>query len=192
MIQLKPNQELDWALDFNLPGPVQTVARGELYVLVFLAQRLDPLASVTYVTDNQNVYKTYYKGKTAALKSTNCDLFRLLFEQIEKHSLTIHVRWMPSHLKPEDPRPVGVSERDVAGNSLADHYAGVAATRLKVPLNVSTPCVYYYSLVRKIQRRLIDIIINLPHRHKTRVPTMATPMRITLEDLFSPRNMLSF
>ena len=72
---------------------------------------------------------------------------------------------MPSHLKPEDPRPSGVSELDVIGNAFADDQAGAAAKRVAVPLNVSTPCIYYYALVRRIQRRLVEILVNMPHRN---------------------------
>ena len=35
-----------------------------------------------------------------------------------------------------------------------------------MPLNVSTSFIYYYALVRRIQRRLIDILVNMPHRNR--------------------------
>jgi hypothetical protein len=40
-----------------------------------LLQLLAPLAQVTFVTDNFNVYKTYNKGPKSANNSNNCDLY---------------------------------------------------------------------------------------------------------------------
>ena len=139
-------------------------------------ERLEAFADVTYVTDNQKVSQMYNKGKEAALKSTNCDLFREIFRLIEVNFLKIHVRWMPSHLKDEDERPEGVSLLDVRGNRHADVQAGRAAHDHTVPVNVSSTHIYYYSLTRKIQRRLIDIITSLPHR--TRLPKPPKPFAL--------------
>ena len=85
---------------------------------------------------------------------------------------------MPPHLKPYDVRPQGVS--DVAGNAVADELADQAAIGHQVTMKVSSPYIYHYSLTRKMQRRLIQIIVNLPPgksvqkmvkeiRHKTKV-----------------------
>ena len=79
IIQIDGTGELVWGQHFNLPGNIQTVPRGELYVLLYLVERLEPFAHVTYVTDNQKMSETYNKGKGAALKSTNCDLFKDIF-----------------------------------------------------------------------------------------------------------------
>ena len=136
-----------------------------------MVERLEPYSDVTYVTDNQKVCETYQKGKETALKSTNCDLFKEVFHLIETHLLKIRVRWMPSHLKDDDERPRGVSLLDVKGNRHADDLAGKAARYHAVPVNVSsTHIYYYYSLTRKIQKILIDIITSLPHRTKLPKP----------------------
>ncbi len=73
-------------------------------------------------------------------------------------AIKLTVRWMPSHLLDNDPLPDGITRCDVLSNRHADHYAKIRAQRLQVPLNVSTPVIFYYSLVRKIQRRLVNII----------------------------------
>ena len=109
-------------------------------------------------------------------------------------ALTVHVRWMPAHLKSGDPRPVGVSELDVVGNDFADTQAGKAAHQHAVPLNVSATHIYYYSLVRKIQRRIIDVIISMPHRKHVKVhkPFKLLDDTFSLEDLIATSKHIPF
>ena len=83
---------------------------------------------------------------------------------------------MPSHLKPEDPKPPGVSELDIASNALADEYAKEAAKLYQVPLEVSAPCIYNYKLVKRIQKRVACIITCLPERSKFK--TVRTPKEL--------------
>jgi hypothetical protein len=133
IVNRKPHFHNIEAIGGQVPGE-QTVPRAELYVLLYLAERLEPYSIVTFVTDNQKTCETYNKGKQAAMRSTNCDLFKDIFSLIDMHSLSIHVRWMPSHLKPDDIRPEGVSVLDVIGNNFADIQAGEAAKRRAVPV----------------------------------------------------------
>ena len=151
IVQIDHTGELIWGQHFNLPGTIQTVPRGELFALLYLVERLEPFANVTYVTDNEKVSEIYNNGKEAALKSTNCDLFKDIFRLIECNFLKIQVRWMPSHLDDEDERLEGVSLIDIKGNRHADVQAGKAAHYHAVPVNVSSTHIYYYSLTRKIQ-----------------------------------------
>ena len=51
-----------------LPGPVQTVGRGELFALLILIQILEPCSDIVFVTDNYNVYNTYNQGPKSANK----------------------------------------------------------------------------------------------------------------------------
>ena len=76
---------------------------------------------------------------------------------------------MPSHLKDEDPRPEGVSVLDVLGNRHADRLAGIAAMAVQVPNSVSTSYIFYVNLVKKIQRRLVAITLNLPDQNNKAV-----------------------
>ena len=145
LIQIDGTGELVWGQHFNLPGKIQTVPRGELYVLLYLVERLEPFSDVTYVTDNQKVSQTYNNGKEAALKSTNCDLYKDIFRLIETNLLKIQVRWMPSHLADEDERPDGVSLMDVRGNRHADVQAGRAAHDHAVPIHVSSTHILFLS-----------------------------------------------
>ena len=162
--QINSDNSRLWGHSFNLPGTVQSVPRGELFAIVYLLQRVSPLSQIEFVTDNLKVHDTYHKGREYAQKSVNSDLYEELFDLIDHHLIRFSLRWMPSHLKPEDPRPDGVTEADIVGNSFADILAGDAAVRHQVPLNVSTPYIYYFSLVRKIQRRLIQIVTHIPSR----------------------------
>ncbi len=78
------------------------------------------------------------------------------------------VRWMPSHLleKPEKGDYSCVSNLDILGNEHADKLAVSAAKQACVTLDVSAPILYYFSLVKIIQKRLATILINLPNRPK--------------------------
>ena len=82
---------------------------------------------------------------------------------------------MPSHLKDEDAIPVGVSRSDVLGNRHADRLAGLAAVAVQVPNPVSVPYLYNVNLVKKIQRRLVAITLNLPHKHDKKVEVPKPP-----------------
>ena len=59
----------------NLPGKAQTVARGELYALYIVVLHVESDTTVEFVTDNENVYKTYIAGPKNAKNSINCDLW---------------------------------------------------------------------------------------------------------------------
>ena len=58
----------------------------------------------------------------------------------------------------------GVSDFDVAANDMADKYAGEAAQKYELPRSVTSEPIYYTSLIKKIQKRLATIIMNLPGR----------------------------
>ncbi len=76
---------------------------------------------------------------------------------------------MPSHLSLSGPRPDFVSELDLYANSQADKLARDAADKVCVPLSVSSPILYHYNLVNRIQRRLATIVSYFPERarHKS-------------------------
>ena len=71
--------------------------------------------------------------------------------------------------------PDFVSPLDIQGNDWADELAGKAAHRVEVPLNVSTPYLYYYHLVRRIQKRHVAILCSLPDRPK-HIPKVKVPL----------------
>ena len=63
--------------------------------------------------------------------------------------IRLQVRWMPSHLRLDEPLPEGISASDIYGNSYADDLAGKAAASACVPLNVSSPYLYYTRLTKR-------------------------------------------
>ena len=83
---------------------------------------------------------------------------------------------MPSHLSPDDILPRGATMLDVKGNALADKYAARAASKVQVHWRVSMHCIYFYSLTKQIQWRIITIIKNLPERQKYK--TARTPKEL--------------
>ncbi len=170
VVQIDLNGDLVHAAYFSLPGSVQTVARGELYCLVWLCLNAEPESVITFVTDNKGVYTTYNKGPCAGALSSNADLYRTLFNTMYDKALKVAVTWMPSHLSPQDDRPAHVTELDVIGNKLADQYAGEMADWVQVPISISHPIIHHYNLIRWIQKRLTTIVSYFPDRAKHKKP----------------------
>jgi hypothetical protein len=142
-----------FAAHFPLTGPVQTVARGELYALVMLIREALNDSKIEFVTDNKGVYDKYNSGAKVASLSSNSDLYHELFDLLRKKNVQLKVKWMPSHLDEDGTqiRPSNVTKLDVAGNNFADKYAALAAAAVQVPVQVAADCKYNYKLVKKIQ-----------------------------------------
>ena len=167
---------------FTLPGTVQTVPRGEIFVFVFLLRQIDTGSTTTYITDKEGPFKTYYKGHECIKTNINCDLYDETLFIIDTKYVNVTVRWMPSHLTDEkgtikQPLPEGITELDVKGNRQADIYAGMAAKRACLPLHINSNIIYYQNLVKKIQNRVISIVKSLPYR-----PKQVKPIKHTITD----------
>ena len=173
-----------FAAHFPLTGPVQTVARGELYALVMLIREAQNDSKIEFVTDNKGVYDKYNSGAKVASLSSNCDLYYELFNLLRGKNIQLKVRWMPSHLDEDGTKfwPSNVTKLDVVGNSFADKYAALAAEAVQVPIQVSTDCKFNYNLVKKIQWRIMTIITYLPDRRICK--TIRTPKEVA-QDLDS-------
>jgi hypothetical protein len=94
------------------------------------------------------------------------------------NAIKISVRWMPSHLKEGDERPVGVSELDVLGNDQADLLAKEAAKAVELSHASTLQFLHYTKLVSKIQNRLATILLYLPrreHNRKVKEPRVLKP-----------------
>ena len=143
---------------FPLSGPVQTAPRAEIFCPEWLVDKAEALFDIHYVTDNQGLYTTFNKGPQAGSVSSNADLYNTMFDVIYDKALRVKVTWMPSHLTDKDERPAFVSSVDLKGNSYADEECMLAATSARLPLNVTAPIIYYYTLVRRIQKRLATIV----------------------------------
>ena len=131
-----------------------------LYARVMLIRYAHDDAEIEFVTDNKGVSDKFNAGPQAASVSANCYLFYELFKLLRTKHIGLRVRWMPSHITSTDVLPLGVTPLDVKGNAFADEYAKISAGQVQVSLQVSTDCVYYYALVKKIQKRIIYIIQN--------------------------------
>ena len=79
----------------------------------YACHKAEPDTHLEFVTDNLGRYKSYQKGRAYAVLTNNGDLHRRIYDLIEQKSLNFSIRWMPSHLKPYDVRPFGVSHLDV-------------------------------------------------------------------------------
>ena len=90
---------------------------------------------------------------------------------------------MPSHLKPDQERPPGVSELDVKGNNYADIEAGKAAKWFGLSLHINAPVLYFMHLVKRIHKRLACIIISLPDRKKLESIKVVKPSPEPLDEL---------
>ena len=155
----------------NLPGSIQTVGRGELYALLELTNQLLPHSIVEFVTDNLNVEQTYNKGHNAAINSNNCDLYKIIFDNIRDKHLILTVRWMPSHIKDgKKVRPSSVSDLDILANDKADELAGEAAELYQLPNAIANNIINNYLLVQRIQKRLASILLWLPTRESKSNP----------------------
>ena len=186
VVQVDVEANLVWGHSFNLPGPIQTVPRGELFAILYVIQRTSYNKTIHFVTDNLKVAQKYNEGKDSALLSTNCDLFKELFEILHTRNIKLTVRWMPSHLlETGHTPPESVSRIDILANDLADKQAGKAAKRHEISLNISTSFIYYHYLARRIQKRLSKIITCLPNRHKRKVPKQMYKISPSLEDRFA-------
>lgn len=169
----------------NLPGPVQTVPRGEVYALLLLLEHAEAMSDIEYVTDNEGLHKTFNAGPRAGRLSNNCDLYHAIFKMTYEKAIRLRARWMPSHLSEKDERPVGVSLLDIKGNDQADKLAEKAAATFQLPLQPATNYLYYVGLVQRIQRRLVAVIMALPERltttaNKEDAINVVTPILSTL------------
>ena len=159
-----------------LPGPVQTVPRGEAFALLLAVTHAALGAYITFFTDCYPVYTTYNKGVGQAHLSVNFDVWYTIFAAIRARDITLLLLWMPSHLDEPDSkkeRPGWVEDFHIAGNKEADRLAGQAAFWASLVPELWYPIVRNIDLVTVIQRRLVYIICNLPHRAKVPPPPAA-------------------
>jgi len=157
-----------FGMHYPLPGVPQTVPRAEISAAVTVAEMVHEEAKVVYITDNLPLYDNFKEGEHKCIKSTNHDLYKLLFLHIKNKKLDFQIWWMPSHLDEEEgkdkERPEWVEDAHIQGNDQADRLAKIAARYVELDMNAVSPTLHYNKLVTRIQRRLIAILIALPHR----------------------------
>ena len=98
-IQIDHNDQESLAVHFPLPGPVQTVPRGELFTVVQLLRQCVPLADILFYTDNKWVFDTFNLGPKHACTHNNADLWHELYKITIDKAIKLNITWMPSHLE---------------------------------------------------------------------------------------------
>ena len=78
--------------------------------------------------------------------------YRIIFGTRMNKGIRLNIRWMPSHVKVDEDRPVDVTVDDVHGNAIVDELAKQAAKEAELPLNVSATMLYYKWLTKQIQQ----------------------------------------
>ncbi len=101
---------------------------------------------------------------------------------------------MPSHLldKPNKGVYTGVSLEDILGNDRADKLADSAATKACVSLDVSAPVLYYINLVKRIQKRLVAVLVSLPNRTKPKQELTHFAPQLSLAELSASSSHVLF
>ena len=170
---------------FNLPGPAQSVPRGELFCVVVLVGLVCKGACIDYVTDNEALFLAYNKGPEYCTKSTNCDLYKTLFDVIKNNNLSVTIRWMPSHLLEKPTKGVFscMSNLDILGNDHADKLASDAAATAQVDCRVAVKHKQSVALVKYIQLRLATILTHLPSRSTPKRPKVCPA--VPLDEILS-------
>ena len=149
---------IGFAASFPLPGYVQTVPRAELYAMLAVVERVESWATI--VSDSKINVDLYEAGPVSAMKSANGDLWRRFFTSVESRKLVVRLVWVPGHL---DEKPIKHVVPDIyfALNHVADRMAGHAATSVELAMHVATPVTWHVALIKKIQRRLVRIIVSV-------------------------------
>ena len=141
--------------------------RGELFAFLLLTKHSIAGGVLDYVTDNQPSAETHAKGPNSARNTSNCDLWDEVYQHVNDKSLTLRVRWMPSHLaEGKKVRPASVTDHDIVANDKADELASTAAELVQLPTPFAVNHVHYVQLARNIQKRLASILMHLPNRTK--------------------------
>ena len=180
---------LVFAASMNLPGKYQTVPRAEYFAFFYIINLAEPRANILYVTDHEPLKNVFDKGRDAAAESINHDLLVTVFDLVQEKGLTVSIRWIPSHLE-EETLPPDISRIDFLGNQCADKYAKKAARAVSLPLHVTAPVLYRYSLLKRIQKRLAIILCNLPNRPRQPKPPI-TP-RIDVDSVMGQSQHVAY
>eukprot|EP00959_Pyramimonas_sp_CCMP1952_P320132 6699734-Pyramimonas_sp.AAC.1 len=83
-----------------LPGPHQTVPRGELLALVATVEATDQ--DIVFFTDNEACYINFHHGKIQEPTGSDADLWLRLKKATAQRKGSVTVIWIPSHAEPQD------------------------------------------------------------------------------------------
>ena len=178
---------INCSIKSNLPGDVQTVPRAETFALLILLQHAVEGSVLHFYIDHQPLRNNFNKGYNHCKNTINADMYHKIFDEIDSKGLEVTVTWMPSHLDtdPNKVVPGGITSRHIEGNKKADELASEAASDFELPQHIVQPIEHYTELVKKIQLRLADIIMNLPPRAIGERPLKEPRPRLApLQELF--------
>jgi len=122
-----------------LPGPVQTVPSGGLYVvLIVVRSGITNRSSLVYTKSEVNL-KLYTKGRDNGVGSVNSDLWIGSCHNIDANSLSSQLQFVPRHPDDEKKRAKGYTacEYAVHNNIVADHVAEVTARQTCLPPSIT-------------------------------------------------------
>jgi len=157
---------LQWAARFPLPGTHQSVPRAELYAIYMLVTRVK-YGVLKVVSDSFVNVDMYHKGKLAALKSVNSDLWKAVFAHVEVMNIRLQIYWVPGHLDTKVIKSrVRVEDIFFALNFCADKFADQAAHESQLEMNPVSSLMFNCTLVKKIQRRSTRILVSHVEKHK--------------------------
>jgi hypothetical protein len=192
LVAIHDDGTINFGLHSNLPGLIQSVGRGELYALLLLVRLLVPLSNCEFITDNQNVWRTFNGGPRSGANSANCDFYEEIFKVIHEKTLKNTVRWMPSHPREKLDKgeittlPDGVTQLDITANDHADDLAGKAAEACRISDIITAPYIRDVQMIKHIQKRLTTIAMYLPLRDKKQeAPKPPVIPGVTREELLT-------
>ena len=161
-LQLMQAQTLPELVEFAafgvLPGEKQTVPRGELYAILEALVNLMLNAKAAITTDSKVNADLYRDGKTAAVDSTNGDLWSDVFEVIESKNLQIDIVWSKGHPNEEALAKYSISYKQAFGNVVADALAQRGAKENMMLEEDRFAVKWHLDLVHRIQQRAVVIL----------------------------------
>ena len=117
-----------------LPGPTQTINRGELYAIVQLLKRIlhRPGKTTTVYTDSQYCVGGYMQGAIKQLATFNDDLWEAFFAEVARLNRQVVLIKVKSHLEIQDAANGLILLQDLTGNAIADSLAKKAAAKAAI------------------------------------------------------------
>ena len=129
--------------------------------------------------------KLYNKGEAVCSRSTNADLYKLLFHHIKSRQIKLSTYWIPSYL--DNPkaktkkglpkqRPDWVQDYDIKGSSEADRMANRAAEIAQLSDVVIDGFKDHVNMLLSVQNKLATIITHLPNRKRPKHNPVPKPV----------------
>ena len=168
--------------------------RAELSALVTLVEIVEVGSNIIYIGDNLSIIKLFNKGPDVCRRSSNADLFKLLFQYMEQRDILLTAFCIPSHL--DNPqavtkkgvpktRPDWVQDYDIKGNNEAGRLACRAAEIAKIPELLFLSFKECVETLYAVQNRLATIITHLPQRKVSKNNPVPKPAPETKEHAIS-------